>query len=530
MERKRKQGWSSEEIRDAWQYRVDRDFSPIGDSAKAAQPFQAPVEYISYDSAKLSIPFHDIVLQPYRGIEAALDPTGEWLAVASGTDILIYSMTEPKRGPITLRGHTNIVDGLVFAPGGQGILVSSGDVYHRSEDDDQKPEIILWNIAEQQVSGQAVFEAKPIAEIALQAVDERLVATSAPFSLTSEERGELLKAVERIVSHSQRRHAVPTSGRLTGMLSTSFGSEVFSHGGDILVYIPGKRPRSNGDDDWSLKLRWLADGRELLLKGHRDAIMWTSFSPDDSLLASVAWDGTFRIWQVETGEEVHKWESGKQNWAGCFSPDGLQFLGTDGDGWIKVWDLESGNEVWRSKAESDESGRWRRHVAWSVDGRYVAVGGRGLGLISLFDTHSEVVEGVLRPFQSRRLSAEGFDFTKHNLHPDDEKSARSMAGGFLEVQSLQFLQGAGKGAVEQKTLWLGHKTSTDRALELVDLYSGKKRRYISAQPSDEEAGQMLSNDRVGKNAGVYHPSTWLYVSGINQLVIVNSEGARFWTL
>lgn len=537
MERKRKQGWSSEELRHAWHYRVDRDFSPISNTIKTASdvptsPFQAPIELISYGSAEVSIPFHDLVLAPYRGVEAAVDPDGRWLAVASGTDIFIYDVQAPLQAPVSLRGHTNNVDNLVFAPGHQCTLVSSADVDFRSNDPEQKPEIIVWNVTEEQTGGEAAFEAGPIAEAAVTTVEERLVAVSAPFTLSADDRNGLLKAVERVVSHCERRHGVAKRNQAAGRLATSFGGEVFSHSGEILVYMPGRRPNSNGDDDWSMKLRWLGDGRELLLKGHRDAIMWTGFSPDDSLLASVAWDGTFRIWRVETGEEVHKWESGKQNWGGCFSPDGMQFLGTDGDGTIRVWNVKSGKEVWRYKAEAEEEFGicWRRHITWSSDGRYIAVGGGVMGLISLFDSQAEVVNGVLRPVQERRLSADGFDFSGLDLHPEDEQLGRSVGGGNFEVCSLRFLQAVGSGGATRGPLWLGSTTYTDGVLELVELYSGQKRRYIPERPTEQQAGGEPREDEYQEDSASDHPPKWVYISGSNQLVIITSKGAFFWSL
>jgi WD40 repeat protein len=39
------------------------------------------------------------------------------------------------------------------------------------------------------------------------------------------------------------------------------------------------------------------------LNGHTDAIMWTGYSPDETMIATVAWDKGMRIWDAKTGQE-----------------------------------------------------------------------------------------------------------------------------------------------------------------------------------------------------------------------------------
>jgi len=58
------------------------------------------------------------------------------------------------------------------------------------------------------------------------------------------------------------------------------------------------------------------------LTGHTDAVYWLAFSHDRRLLASASWDGTVRIWQVATGNELLSIPSQSGVvWCVAFSPD-----------------------------------------------------------------------------------------------------------------------------------------------------------------------------------------------------------------
>ncbi|KYC41420.1 hypothetical protein WA1_22265 [Scytonema hofmannii PCC 7110] len=59
---------------------------------------------------------------------------------------------------------------------------------------------------------------------------------------------------------------------------------------------------ASGSSDKTVKL-WSFDGRELkTLKGHSDAILSVSFSPNGMMLASASFDGTAKLWYLESTE------------------------------------------------------------------------------------------------------------------------------------------------------------------------------------------------------------------------------------
>ena len=82
------------------------------------------------------------------------------------------------------------------------------------------------------------------------------------------------------------------------------------------------------------------------LKGNHGFIMRVVFSPNGSLLASGDDAGSILIWNVESGEKVHTFNTNSTVGSLAFSPDGalLASGNSEGNTDIKLWDLKSGQE------------------------------------------------------------------------------------------------------------------------------------------------------------------------------------------
>ncbi|KAJ9116508.1 hypothetical protein QFC24_006741 [Naganishia onofrii] len=357
----RRSGISSDDVRKWWRYAVETDFHAFDlDTTTNATQDKRTLEYATADRF---IPFHHPI--PERRYTGAVNASRNLLAIADNCDINVYNLDTGERR--VLSGHTSDVSAVGFSPTDPDLLVSGSEgVVGVSEGSGKESSVDI----------------DAVATAGIRAVTEGL---GTALTLTGDQEDEIRTALRKLIGRFDAYHKVPPSSRLNGRLNTSFQSPLFNNSGNHLIYLPGSRPMANGDDTWDISLFSLQDGTPTILPGHRDAIMWIGFSPDDSLVASAGWDGTFRVYRATTGEALWKWETDKQTWTGVFSPDGLYFAGTDGAGIIRVWDSKTGLETGKDDfggAGSGGSG-WCRMMDWSPCGRYLAVGADDYGRIGM---------------------------------------------------------------------------------------------------------------------------------------------------
>jgi tetratricopeptide (TPR) repeat protein len=150
--------------------------------------------------------------------------------------------------------------------------------------------------------------------------------------------------------------------RFVGHSSSILAAAFSPDGGRVLT----------GSTDKTIRLWEVETGKELhLLEGHRSHIRSVAFSPDGRFALSGALDATARLWDLETAKEVRSFE-GPRMPIQCvaFSPDGRRVLAGGNDKTLFMWDAETGKELRRFEGHTNAI----MTAAFSADGLRVLSG------------------------------------------------------------------------------------------------------------------------------------------------------------
>lgn len=144
----------------------------------------------------------------------------------------------------------------------------------------------------------------------------------------------------------------------------------------------------SGSLDKTVRLWDAKTGGELMcLRGHHSSVLAVDFSPDSFRAVSGGRDESkqdrhLRLWNLETGEELARFDVGGSTEDVRFLPDGKRVVLATGKG-VFLWDLDAGAMI------HDFSGyrEWVTSVALSGDGRRVVTGGHDRA-VRLWDVES----------------------------------------------------------------------------------------------------------------------------------------------
>ena len=175
--------------------------------------------------------------------------------------------------------------------------------------------------------------------------------------------------------------------------------------------------------EWNY-LKRLCHIDQLTLTGHSDAVHFVAYSPDGTRLASASSDGTVKIWDVITGQELltlpgrtRETVPERMRAVVAYSPDGGRLASAGNDMTVRLWDAVSGREVLPPLRGHTEP---VVRLAFSPDGRRLVSGGmdstvrvwdattgQEVGFSPLEDRH--YVAGVAYSPDGRWLASAGWD-------------------------------------------------------------------------------------------------------------------------
>lgn len=457
--------YSSEKFYKDWRYSVEKDFTgPSGEQVKYAKD-----GFRTWGNERFRIPF------PNPPMGASVNCDGSLIAIAVEQDIYVYDTIDFTQ-VLVYKGHVSNVDALAFQPGNPKVLVSSAQ-NNRGGSPPAEPTIIYWDLDELQAN--PMMDSGVILNVARQATEtvvKNLLQVQPRLELSTMEEEDLTSAIEPVISRVVKTHRVANQRTLNGRLQPAFQSEIFSPSGAYMIYMPGKRPKSNDNDTWDIKIYSMSTHEDALtLTGHTDALMWTGYSPDESMIGTVAWDKGIRIWDAANGHQKYKFDTNGQNWTGCFSPDSQRFAGTCGDGTFYVYSMSDGATLVQYKPDLHSG--WMRALSWSANGKVVAVGGGHGGVPGRFFLYEIERNEVV---QERLLSTEAC-----LVEPEIRRIMRS----YLECYRVRFVDGGRKVVV---------LTSGDGGIETYDLETWEKWRFVRPGVDPEFEEKTRGNEEESK--------------------------------
>ncbi len=223
---------------------------------------------------------------------------------------------------------------------------------------------------------------------------------------------------------------------------------------NVLISPEGKTLASwNSYDDHTIRLWDTATGKQIRkLVGHNNYIKPVTFSPDGSTLAS--WgsnnETTIRLWHVATGKPKHNLKGHTQTVESVtFSSDGKTLASGGLDGTIRIWNADSGKQIHAFMEQRFANNLAAQSAAINVvtfntDGNVLASGHKN-GSIRLWDINSG--------YSIQTLKGHADAISTLSFSPDGHTIASTSKDATVRLWDIATGKQEQALAAYQKTIW-----------------------------------------------------------------------------
>jgi WD40 repeat protein/transcriptional regulator with XRE-family HTH domain len=313
----------------------------------------------------------------------------------------------------------------------------------------------------------------------------------------------------------QGSYSIQADTALTESLEHLYNLKLFrGHTKEIysVAFSPDGKYVLTGSQDGTARLWDAQSGQEIRqFIGHKGGIAAVTFSQDGTLVVTGGNDQTARVWDAESGQQLQVLNDSSGVTAVALSPDGKLILTNGGNKAARLWDVQSG------RALRDFIGHtgFVSDVAFSADGQYALTGssdttariwetatGKQLHIFTGQTQYSSVTSVAFSP-DDKYVLAGNHDSTAQLWEVETGKEIQMFRGHTNSVSDVAFSPDG------QSVL----TASDDKTVRLWNIQSGQEvRRFVGHQASVKTVafspdGQYVLSGGLDQTARLWATST-----------------------